>query len=270
MRSTHIQIITLVLSLLVSACSANEAQQTLVADNAMLSTQIVDLRVTATYQADQLKQTQEYIETIVPKAGRLRDELSSTLQAAGIDVTLRPVNPDPSFVLGAAPTARPPNSGGQQQIIIVEGTSMPAPAQPGSTSDAPVTGAATPTVGQPTLYNLVTAEGVGSNDCALSSVTVFPADTPQIYVVATAANVTAGSTLGANWYRDDTLLTSHEFSPETDINDNCIWFYAEPVDFPFTPGSYRVDLLLNGTVVSGAQASFTIQESQSSPESTPG
>lgn len=269
MRLPHIQIIILVLVLLISACSANEVEQTLVADNAMLSTQIVDLRVTATYQADLLKQTQEYIQTIVPKAGRLRDELASTLQASGIDVTLRPVDPDPSFVLGALPTPLPPNTGAQQQSIIVEGTAMPAPAQPGSTSNVPVTGAATPTVGQPTLFNLITAQGVGSNDCALSSVTVFPAETPQIYVVATAANVKAGSTLGANWYLGDTLLTSQEFSPENDIDNNCIWFYAEPVDFPFTAGSYRVDLLINGSVASGASASFTIQASANSPESTP-
>src|SRR6185503_7509128 len=99
MRSTHIQIITIAGALLMSACSSNEGQQTLVAENAMLSTQIVDLRVTATFQADQLQQTQEYIATIVPRANRLRDELASTLQAVGIDVTLNPVEPDSSFVL---------------------------------------------------------------------------------------------------------------------------------------------------------------------------
>lgn len=269
MRSTHIQIITIALLLLISACSNDGAQQTLVAENAMLSTQIVDLRVTATFQADELKQTQEYIETIVPKANRLRDELASTLQAAGIDVTLRPVEADPSFTLGTIATRPAPNTGGGQQSIIVEGTSLPAPAQPGSTIDAPA-GGATPTIGQPTLFNLVTAEGVGSNDCALSSVTSFSADAPQIYVVATAANITAGMTIGAQWYMGDTLVTSQEFSPKDDINNNCIWFYAEPVDFPFTAGNYRVDLLVNGNAVSGASASFTIQASQSSAESTPG
>ena len=147
---------------------------------------------------------------------------------------------------------------------------MPAPSQSDSTSVS--TGdAATPTVGQPMLFNLITAEGVGSNDCALSSVTSFSADIPQIYVVATAANITAGSTLGANWYLGDTLLTKQEFSPKDDINDNCIWFYAEPVDFPFTPGSYRVELLINGNVATGAQANFTITQGSGnvSPTTTP-
>ncbi len=269
MRSTHIQIIIIAFALLISACSSDGTQQTLVAENAMLSTQIVDLRVTATYQADELQQTREYVETIIPKANRLRDELASTLQAAGIDVTLHPVESNPSFTLGTVVTRPAPNTGGQQQTIIVEGTSMPAPAQAGSTSDAPI-GGVTPTVGQPSLYNLITAEGVGSNDCALSSVTSFSADTAQIYVVATASNITAGMTIGAQWYLGDTLLTKQEFSPEQDINDNCVWFYAEPVDFPFTAGNYRVELLINGNVVTGAQASFAIQPGTNAPESTPG
>ncbi len=131
MRSTHIQIITIALLLLISACSSDGVQQTLVAENAMLSTQIVDLRVTATYQADELQQTREYVETIIPKANRLRDELASTLQAAGIDVTLHPVESNPSFTLGTIATQPAPNTGGQQPSIIVEGTSIPAPAQPG-------------------------------------------------------------------------------------------------------------------------------------------
>ncbi|MBA3868407.1 MAG: hypothetical protein H0X30_04585 [Anaerolineae bacterium] len=258
MRANHIQIITIAVTLLISACSANEGQQTLVADNALLSTQIVDLRTTATYQADQLQQTQEYIETIVPKANRLRDELASTLQAVGIDVTLHPVGSNSSFVLATATATSV--AGEQQPIIIVEGTSNVASTPiPSDASSAPSGSAVAPTAGQPMLFNLVTAEGVGSNDCALASVTSFTADIKQIYVVATAANITAGTKIGAQWYLNDTVVTKQDFTPKDDINNNCIWFYAEPVDFPFTAGSYRVDLLINDTPVTGAQASFTIQ-----------
>ena len=262
MRSTHIQIITIGLTLLISACSGNEAQQTLVAENATLSTQIVELRTTATFQADQLKQTQEYIETIVPKANRLRDELASTLQAAGIDVTAAPVQANPSFSLATAPATSSANFNVQPPSIIVQGTSVDLSAQFNGTPD-PGSPLVTPTIGQPMLFNLVTAAGVGSNDCALASVTDFPSDTKQIYVVATAANITAGTTLGAQWYLGDTLVTKQEFAPKDDINNNCIWFYAEPVDFPFAAGNYRVDLLINGAPVTGAQASFTIQAASS-------
>ncbi len=258
MRSPHIRIITIAVALLMSACTGNEGQQTLVAENAMLGTQMADLRTTATFQSDQLNQTQEYIETIVPKADRLRDELASTLQAVGIDVTLNPVEPNPSFVLATAPAT---SAAGEQESSIIVGGTILAPSTPSESDSASATTGdlATPTVGQPALFNLVTAESVGSNDCALSSVTSFTAATSQIYVVATAANITAGTTLGAQWYLGDTLLTKQEFAPKDDINNNCIWFYVEPVDFPFTPGSYRVDLLVNGTPITGAQASFTIQ-----------
>ncbi len=260
MRSTHIQIITIAAALLIGACSSNEPQQTLVAENAMLSTQIIDLRTTATFQSDQLKQTQEYIETIVPRANRLRDEMASTLQAAGIDVTLHPVESDPAFALVTAPPPSSSSGSVQQPAIIVEGTRLAAPTpSEADLSSGSTGGLATATIGEPMLFNLITAEGVGSNDCALASVTSFAADTPQIYVVATAANIPAGTKLGAQWYLGDTLLTKQEFAPEKDINNNCIWFYAEPVDFPFNAGSYRVELLINGTPVSGAQASFSIQ-----------
>ncbi len=259
MRSPHIQIITTAVVMLLTACSDGGGQQTLVAENAMLSTQIVDLRTTATYQADELKQTQEYIETIVPRANRLRDEIASTLQAAGIDVTQAAVQANPNFTLATPPPQSSGSSGAQaQQPVIVQGTTIFPSAEPNSGISGPATGP-TATVGEPMLYNLVTAEGVGSNDCALSSVTTFSPDTAQIYIVATASNITAGSTLSAQWYLNDTLLIKQDFSPKDDINDNCIWFYAEPVDFPFTPGNYRVDLLINGNAVAGAQASFTIQ-----------
>lgn len=260
MRSPHIQIITTAVVLLLAACSEGGAQQTLVAENAMLSTQIVDVRTTATYEADELKQTQEYIETIVPRANRLRDEISSTLQAAGIDVTQAAVQANPNFTLATPPPVQSSgNSNAQsQQPVIVEGTTIYPSAEPNSGISGPATGP-TATVGEPMLFNLVTSEGVGSNDCALSSVTAFSPDTAQIYIVATASNVTAGSTLTAQWYLNDTLLVKQDFSPKDDINNNCIWFYAEPVDFPFTPGNYRVDLLINGNAVAGAQANFTIQ-----------
>lgn len=262
MRFTPIQIITIAAMLLTGACTGAEGQETLVAENAMLSTQIVDLRTTATFQADQLKQTEEYIQTIIPKANRLRDELASTLQAVGIDVTRNPVDPNPDFKVATAPAVSN-SSGGQQPSIIVAGTVMPSLS--GSDGAPVVSGAAqTPTAGQPSLFNLITAGGVGANDCALASVTAFSTETPQIYVVATAANIAAGTTLGAQWYLGDTLLTKQEFAPKQDVNNNCIWFYVEPVDFPFTPGTYRVDLLINGTPASGAQASFSIQEGSQS------
>ncbi len=232
--------------LLIAACSDNSVEQTLAVENAALSTQITDLRITATYQADELKRTEEYVKTAIPQVNRLRDELSSTLQAAGIDGTaIAQVQPNINYSLATAPATG-------------QASSIPVAPPTNSTPDSLDLSLPTLTVSQSGLFNLVLAEGVGSNDCALASTTSFASTTAQIYVVATAANITAGSTLGAQWYMDSTLLTTQDFSPKDDINNNCIWFYVEPSDFPFTPGNYRVDLSIDGTPVTGAQASFTI------------
>lgn len=244
-----IQITIFVGMLLITACSDNSAQQTLVADNALLGTQIVELRVTATYMVDEIRRTAEFVLTETTKAARLRDELSSTLQAAGIDAgSISQVQPNTNFAVATAPAAGQPN---------VPVGPPPTNSTPGSLDlNFAATTVGTPTSSAPSLFNVVTAEGVGSNDCALSSVTTFSPESSQIYVVATAANITAGSTIAAQWYLDGTLVTDQSFVPDSDINDNCIWFFAEQVDFAFTPGNYRVDLTVNGA--SMASANFTI------------
>lgn len=249
MPNKLIQITIFVGMLLITACSDNSAQATLVADNALLGTQIVELRVTATYLVDEIQRTAEYVMTEVPKVARLRDELSSTLQAAGLDAgSINQVQPNTAFAVATAPAAGQPN---------VPVGPPPTNSTPGSLDlnlNAPAVG--TPTSGSPALFNLVTAEGVGSNDCAISSVTTFTPDTAQIYVVATASNIAAGSLIAAQWYMDSTLVTEQSFAPDSNINDNCIWFFAEQVDFPFTPGNYRVDLTVDGAAL--ASASFAI------------
>ncbi len=243
-----IQITIFVGMLLITACSDNSAEQTLVADNALLGTQIVELRVTATYMIDEIRRTAEFVLTETTKAARLRDEISRTLQAAGIDAgSIEQVQPNTAFAVATAPAAGQPN--------IPVGP-PPTNATPGSLE----LNFSTPTGGAPTLFNIVTAEGVGSNDCALSSVTTFSTDSSQIYVVATAANISAGSTIAAQWYLDSSLVTEQSFSPDSDINDNCIWFYAEQVDFAFTAGNYRVDLTVDGAPM--ASANFAILATQ--------
>ena len=115
----------------------------------------------------------------------------------------------------------------------------------------------TETPGEALLYNPVMAEGVGDNDCALASTTSFLATSPKIYVVATAANILPGMVLGSQWFRDGTPVVTHDFTPQSAINQNCIWFFVDPTDFPFTPGNYTVQLTIDGKQ-SGQPIPFTI------------
>ena len=71
------------------ACSdGSEIQLTLVNQNVALSTEIAGVRSTATYAADTLDITAEYVETAVRQATEQYGFLVGTLAASGIDTSL--------------------------------------------------------------------------------------------------------------------------------------------------------------------------------------
>ena len=188
-------------SMLIGACSDNNGQQTLVADNAALGTQISDIRGTATYARDYLAITQEYIETAVNQVTQQYGDLVATLKSVGLDpTTLAQITPDAVIV-----TATP-----FPQVNVTQPQSTPEVV---STPLELVTAIVpTETPGEAQLYNPVMAEGVGDNDCALASTTSFLAISPKIYVVATAANIVPGMVLGSQWFRDGTQVVAHDFN----------------------------------------------------------
>jgi hypothetical protein len=224
--------------LLTAACVPGQPDPTLVAEHAALSTQVADARSTATYGADRLLQTVEYIGTELAEAETRRDVLSTTLQAVGID---------PSQVTpGAFVPTPPPVEAFQSNSLITPGPG--GGAVPNLTPDS-----------TPLLYGVVTAEGVGENDCALASMTAFTVASPNIYVVATAANIEPGMTLTSRWFAGDEERITFDFTPDFAIAQNCVWFFLTPDDTAFTPGNWSVQLELNG-VPQGQAARFTISE----------
>lgn len=242
----HLLVAALLVALGGAACSGiGGGQETLVAENAMLSTQISDIRGTATIMADQLARTTEAIQTAVEQVQNRRNELSATLQAAGIDpASIAQVSPNPAFV--GNPTPNPQ--------AALSGPPVATPDPSGATSDLTIP---TPTPGQPSLFGLVTAAGVGDNDCALAAVNTFASSTERIYVVATAANIAPGVVLGAEWYQDNVLLVSQDFTPDFAINENCIWFFVDQTDFVFAAGSYAIQLTIN-SAPAGQRVAFSI------------
>jgi hypothetical protein len=101
------------------------------------------------------------------------------------------------------------------------------------------------------------AEGVGKNDCALAAVNSFPTTVKQIYVVATAVNIAPGAKLTSRWSYEGQEVVVHDFAPDFAINENCIWFFIDPNDAPFTPGKWSVLLELDG-IPQGQPTPFTI------------
>ncbi len=238
------------IALLLGACGPGTVDPTLVAEHDALSTQIGDLRSTATVLFDQLALTAEFAGTSVARERRRNLELIATLQSAGLDPTaLAQVSPQP--LPQSTPTPFPQ-----------------AQPQPGAITPVPVTNAAaaagenviipTATLGAPAVFNVMTAENVGENDCAIGQMSQFSRSAERIYVSATAANITPGTVLGSQWFdAANNLLVSHDFTPDFEINGNCIWFYVDQTDFAFVPGSYAVQLTINGAA-SGPRIPFTI------------
>ena len=86
-----------------SACqftAPNSGDQTLIAENATLSTALADIRATATAQTDRMQITLEYAGTIVRSVDVQTERLSATLSANGAPV-------DPSLITPAPTSDRP-------------------------------------------------------------------------------------------------------------------------------------------------------------------
>ncbi len=221
---------------LLAACSTgpSDAERTLEAQRDSLATQIVDVRSTATVEADRLLMTAEFAQTAAAQVRTQNQVLSATIAALGGDAAL------------VAPRASTPTL-----PAVIDPAAPVTPAPGGETL------AATPSPAPPNLYNAVTARGVGANDCALATVSQFTTADVSIYVVATASNIQPGMTLASRWFYEGQEVIRHTFKPDFAINQNCIWFFIDPEETPFNPGSWTVQLELNGQPV-GEPVAFSI------------
>ena len=93
---------------------------------------------------------------------------------------------------------------------------------------------------------MVTASGVDSADCARDTNPVFTPASPRIYVVARAREIPAGGRLSSVWRQRNEAVATISFQTEYAIDGNCIWFYIDPSDAAFTPGSWSVEIKLDG------------------------
>jgi hypothetical protein len=230
-------------ALLASACKVSGTTElTLVAENLDLGTQIADVRATATYAADRLNMTLEYLQTASKDVVERQQLLSGTLVQSG----LNPSGVQPITVTAAPLGQLTPEAGGPQP------QATPPPDAPNNTAD-------TTSGGQPTLSNIVMAEAVGKDDCAVGSVTTFTPNADRIYVVATASNIPSGTKLNSRWLAGGKEVVAHDFTPDFEIKNACIWFFIDKTDTAFTPGNWSVQLEINGAAA-GAPVAFSIQD----------
>jgi hypothetical protein len=215
-------------SLFLGACARqNQVELTLVATQVALNTQIAAIRNTATIEAERIQVTVEYMATQVRNAEVQNDQLRATLVARGID---------PQTFTNIDPLSITPVPGGTNNVAQPEVTFEAIPVIP------PTPG------GEPALTNIVMSENVGDDDCAIGATSTFSANAQQIYIVATALNIQPGTTIVSRWQIGGQEIV-HDFTPDFEINQNCIWFFIDQVDTTFTPGNWNVQLEINGTPV---------------------
>lgn len=267
------QILTLLLLICIGACTPVDERATLQANHLLASTQIADLRMTATVQAARARTTVDYVGTRAALSATQSRFLESTLSSRGTPVAY--LEEQRERIIGSSPTPTITPTAAEEAEATIEVQPSPAmaalPQETPTATVPPVTPfglVATPTqpIAQPAdpnaprLEEFTIASGVRSDDCALDSRASFSTQTAEIYIVATAVNMPAGSLIEARWFRAGAPIGPvYSFQPGFAIERACIWFYVDPTDFDFLPGEYAVDLLLNGEPVSPLLP-FTITE----------
>ena len=229
---------------LAGCAGASSQQQTLEAVATTQSANLAELGATATAQAERLQITLEGVETQIARIQSQRVFMISTLEARGVNVenlqgvTLEPLTATPTpFGLIANDTPIPTANVNVPDTLI-------SPTPPPSGLSSPLG-----------LSNIVTSTSVGTDDCALDVTNQFTADTPEIYLVATASEFRDNTTVTTSWSREGTLLTDFSYTYNA-IDRACIWFFADQTDFEFLPGSYTVTVGVNGTLA--GQVNFVI------------
>jgi hypothetical protein len=190
---------------------------------------------------------------------------------------------------GPSPTPRPVIIGGQrasdpdlsieraQAAMTVTPTLLPGtPTQPGVTPLAAlVTPTATitpaivntadptqPRLVQPRLGTQVSTEP-GTVDCVSNPQTEFTPQTEEIYISVRVENAPAGTQFASRWLLNGDEIITHSYTPDFPIDGRCIWFFVDQTEITFTPGSWSVEMLINGQQVLEPQ-SFTIVDPGSS------
>ncbi len=228
--------------------SSNE-QQTMEAFDVTYSARLANLYVSATVDIERLVVTQEYLDAQLARADAIQNQMRFTLEARGIDMN------DLLDLVTARPEALQGENDNDTRPIVTPGT-----LQPSRVVVTPISNESPAVIIENSpLSNVVMARSIGNDDCAQEVTSQFTAQDTQIYVVATANNLPAGTSITSSWLRESQELSRFPVTFEFDIQRACIWFFADQTDFDFVPGNYNVELYTTNDLA--ASASFNITAS---------
>ena len=155
-------------------------------------------------------------------------------------------------------------------------TSAPAPANPGGQTSAGQSAAptqsdaasaagggqagVTPAASSGTTFSqTTTATDRDNQDCPLGATSVFDATEDTIYVITRVSELRAGTTLSARWLNNGQVFFDDTecWVPTEDWFDICAYCSIVPDETTFPTGSWSVELLLDGQLMSQAQFQVT-------------
>ncbi|MGJ3239654.1 MAG: hypothetical protein ACFE0Q_13170 [Anaerolineae bacterium] len=261
-----------ILLMMLSACADAGVSLTAEANYLMASTQITDLRITATVQSARAATTLDFLGTRGAVEATRSIFLEETLVATGFAPDT--LATQRQAILGSSPTPTTTNTPLPEiteETIGIQGDAresliLPTPIEvtinaPNPTATPLSVAPPTPDLGALQLGDLVTATGTGEDGCGTGITSIFNDDVPEIYVILPTFNLSANTyNFAARWQRDGQAVGPvYEFTPDYDADALCIWFFVDPSDFAFEAGNYSVAIDINGQLAAGP-VPFLIQE----------
>lgn len=232
----------LITVLLTSACGTSTEELTLVADHHIINTQMVDVRASATVMRARMQTTLDFAGTRAIEVEQQGQFLRSTLVSLGTESAYINNNlplpgnfptftPQPTSPI-SAPVTRAPQPQATEELNA-DGTPIQITPPP------------TEVTTQPRLENIVLSSGVNNNDCAIDTNPRFTPASTEIYIVATAYNVPANTTITSIWQSNGTEVALFSFQTQATIDGNCIWFFIDQNDAEFVVGAWSVELKID-------------------------
>jgi len=108
------------------------------------------------------------------------------------------------------------------------------------------------------LGQIVTAEGIGTNNAPVQETNSFSSSQDYIYAVVKANQIDPGTTMFARWSRDGKPFEdSSELKADKAYKDTYVEFHLENLKDRMEPGDYSVQIFVNGNPAK--QTDFTVK-----------
>ena len=108
------------------------------------------------------------------------------------------------------------------------------------------------------LGQIVTAEGIGTNNAPVQETNSFSSSQDYIYAVVQASQIDQGTTMFARWSRDGKPFEdSSELKADKAYKDTYVEFHLENLKDRMEPGDYSVQIFVNGNPAK--QTDFTVK-----------